>query len=189
MTLVEALVAVSAATVVLVGAFTAYVWATRTFAQSGSRAALQRQGTMVVEELGRRVRSGEGTNALTLGCQGQSNAIQVVTASGAICYYAGGDGELCADRGAGCRNLLAGAFLQRTPLVEPVRLLTQSAPPEPLCPEVVAPGLPCFAVTVNDPAAPTQVNVAFALSDGMHGMSFDVSLTCSGRNCRREPPL
>ena len=56
LSLVELLVAAMLATVVAGGLFSAYVATTRSFGESSAQAALQRQGTLVLEEIGRQVR-------------------------------------------------------------------------------------------------------------------------------------
>ena len=56
LSLVELLVAALLTTVVAGGLFSAYVATTRSFGESSAQAALQRQGTLVLEEIGRQVR-------------------------------------------------------------------------------------------------------------------------------------
>ena len=56
LSLVELLVAAMLTTVVAGGLFSAYVATTRSFGESSAQAALQRQGTLVLEEIGRQVR-------------------------------------------------------------------------------------------------------------------------------------
>ena len=56
LSLVELLVAAVLTTVVAGGLFSAYVATTRSFGESSAQAALQRQGTLVLEEIGRQVR-------------------------------------------------------------------------------------------------------------------------------------
>ena len=56
LSLVELLVAALLTTVVAGGLFSAYIATTRSFGESSAQAALQRQGTLVLEEIGRQVR-------------------------------------------------------------------------------------------------------------------------------------
>ena len=56
LSLVELLVAAMLTTVVAGGLFSAYIATTRSFGESSAQAALQRQGTLVLEEIGRQVR-------------------------------------------------------------------------------------------------------------------------------------
>ena len=200
LSLIELLVAAVLTTVVAAGLFSAYVATTRSFGESSAQAALQRQGTLVLEEIGRQVRGaiepkpGEKPQprpALSVDtCNGNPDSLWVRTAAGDICYYARADGALCEARGIICRNLLAGGL-------KTIALLRQPAVPDPRCP----PGLDlqprpagawCFtmAPVANALDAPmTQVDLAFAIRDddgdldGVNVMAFSISLTCSGRNC------
>jgi prepilin-type N-terminal cleavage/methylation domain-containing protein len=190
--LVELLVASMLGTLVAGGLLSFYVATTRTVVESNAQAALQRQGSLAVEEISRQVRSAVdpgdtgGLPAISLTtCNGVPGSVQVSTPSdGSVCYYADRGGALCEyrDAKAGCRNLLAGGLKR-------IVLLTQTSPADPRCPPTVAPGAPCFAMTPNAAASPTRVDVAFAIRDsdgdldGMNAMTFSTSLTCSGRNC------
>jgi Tfp pilus assembly protein PilE len=195
LSLVELLVAAMLTTVVAGGLFSAYVATTRSFGESSAQAALQRQGTLVLEEIGRQVRGaiepkpGDTPllrSALSVGtCNGNLDSLWVRTAAGDICYYARADGALCEARGITCRNLLAGGL-------KTIALLRQPAVPDPRCPPGVPAGAPCFrmAPMPNTLDAPmTQVDLAFAIRDGdgdldgVNVMAFSISLTCSGRNC------
>ena len=68
LSLVELLVAAVLTTVVAGGLFSAYVATTRSFGESSAQAALQRQGTLVLEEIGRQVRGAIEPNLET--CDG-----------------------------------------------------------------------------------------------------------------------
>jgi type II secretory pathway pseudopilin PulG len=188
LSLVELLVAAVLTTVVAGGLFSAYVATTRSFGESNAQAALQRQGTLVLEEIGRQVRGAiepnppliTGVHALSVEiCNGYPDSLRVRTAAGNICYYARADGALCEYRGITCRNLLAGGL-------KTIALLRQSAPPDKRCPSGLPVGAPCF---VSNLGSPTQVDLAFAIRDddgdldGVNVMAFSISLTCSGRNC------
>jgi len=198
LSLVELLVAAMLTTVVAGGLFSAYVATTRSFGESSAQAALQRQGTLVLEEIGRQVRGAIEPKpedrpplppALSVDtCNGNPDSLRVRTAAGTICYYARADGALCEYRGITCRNLLAGGL-------KTIELWRQPAVPDPRCPPG-PPGVPagglCFrmAPVSNTPGAPmTRVDLAFAIRDsdgdldGMNVMAFSISLTCSGRNC------
>jgi len=205
LSLLELLVAAGLATLVAGALFSAYVATTRSFGESGAQVALQRQGTLVLEEIGRQVRGASGPNPLVIGtCNGVSGSLRVrtVTDKGAeqvVCYYArDNDGALCEVRGTTCRNLLAGGL-------KTIALLRQPPVPDPRCPPgadgnpIPANGL-CFTMVPESSNSPIQVNLAFAIRDwdgplppsrqatandldGVNAMAFSTSLTCSGRNC------
>ena len=207
--LVELLVAAMLATVVAAGLFSAYVATTRSFGESSAQAALQRQGTLVLEEIGRQVRGaierirsrGELPRqprrveralvvsrlpALSVAiCNGNADSLWVRTAAGDICYYARADGALCEYRGVTCRNLLAGGLKTISLLRQP----DLPAPADPRCLPGVLPGALCFRLAPVPLGAPTQVHLSFAIRDddgdldGVNVMAFSISLTCSGRNC------
>jgi len=185
LSLVELLVAAVLTTVVAGGLFSAYVATTRSFGESSAQAALQRQGTLVLEEIGRQVRGAIEPNPLSVEiCNGIPDSVRVRTVAGDMCYYARADGALCEYRGITCRNLLAGGL-------KTIALLQQPALPDPRCPPGVPAGAPCFRMSAapNSLGAPTQVDLAFAIRDsdgdldGVNVMRFSISLTCSGRNC------
>jgi hypothetical protein len=210
LSLVELLVAAVLTTVVAGGLFSAYIATTRSFGESSAQAALQRQGTLVLEEIGRQVRgavepnletcagnadcieralAGRPRHALSVDtCNGNPDSLWVRTAAGTaagdICYYARADGALCEARGGTCRNLLAGGL-------KTIVLLQQPAGPDPRCPSFVPAGAPwCFRMAPVPSLGPmTQVDLAFAIRDsdgdldGVNVMAFSLSLTCSGRNC------
>ena len=197
LSLIELLVAAMLTTVVAGGLFSAYVATTRSFGESSAQAALQRQGTLVLEEIGRQVRGaivpkGESPPprpALSVDtCNGNPDSVWVRTAAGEMCFYARDDGALCEYRGTTCRNLLAGGL-------KTISLLRQPAVPDPRCPldlqgRALPAGAMCFRMApVPDTVAMTQVNLAFAIRDndgdldGVNVMAFSISLTCSGRNC------
>jgi hypothetical protein len=195
LSLVELLVAAMLTTVVAGGLFSAYVATTRSFGESSAQAALQRQGTLVLEEIGRQVRGaiepmpGEKPPprpALSVDtCNGNPDSLWVRTATGEICFYPRDDGALCEYRGTTCRNLLAGGL-------KTIELWRQPAVPDLRCPLGVPAGGLCFrmAPVPNILDVPmTQVDLAFAIRDsdgdldGVNVMAFSISLTCSGRNC------
>ena len=132
--LIELLVAALLTTMVAVGLFSAYLATARSLRDAGMQTALQRQGTLALEDIGRQVQSaGDSkdltTEAFTPGatCNGHANSVQVNTPSGTVCYYATSDGALCEFRGVSCRNLLAGGL-------GTIALLKQSEPPDARCP-------------------------------------------------------
>jgi hypothetical protein len=209
LSLVELIVAAALTTVVAGALFSAYIATTRSFGESSAQAALQRQGTLVLEEIGRQVRgavepnleicdgnadyaecverelAGRPRHALSVAaCNGIPDSLWVRTADADICFYARADGALCEARGATCRNLLAGGL-------KTIVLLRQPAGPDPRCPPGVPAGAPwCFGMAPVLSLGPmTQVDLAFAISDsdgdldGVNVMAFSISLTCSGRNC------
>jgi hypothetical protein len=194
LSLVELLIAAGVATVVLGGFLSFYLATARSIGQSTAQAALQQQGTRVLEDIGRQVRGAVGDDAISfpLACNGVANSVLITTTRGGVCYYAGNDGALCEFRGTGCRNLL-GSGLTR------IVLLTQTAPPHPRCPAGVPAGKPCFIMTPcpdtappGDPCLATardRLHVRFAIRDGdgdpdgTSAVSFATTLTCAGRNC------
>jgi len=195
LSLVEVIVAAMLTTVVAGGLLSAYVATTRSFGESSAQAALQRQGTLVLEEIGRQVRGaiepkpGEKPPprpALSVDtCNGNPDSLWVRTGAGDICFYASADGALCEYRGTTCRNLLAGGL-------KTIELWRQPAVPDLRCPPGVPAGGLCFrmAPVPNILDTPmTQVELAFAIRDsdgdldGVNVMAFSITLTCSGRNC------
>lgn len=190
--LIELLVAALLTTMVAAGLFSAYLATARSLREASAQTALQRQGTLALQDIGRQVQSAGDSKdsedrtieAFTPGatCNGHGNSVQVNTPSGIVCYYATADGALCEFRGVSCRNLLAGGL-------GTIALATQSEPPDPTrCPAGVAPGAPCFSMTRNEPYS-RQVDVWFAIRDndgdfdGSTAMSFRTTLTCRARNC------
>jgi Tfp pilus assembly protein PilV len=201
---IEALVSTLAAGIIFLGLLSAYLATTRTFAQSSSQVALQRQGTLALQEIGQRARSGMAPFVTAVICRGHANSIQVTIPAdanfpnGTVCYYAGSSGELwqaSTTTGAECTattcwDLLTEKLEFRPPGWTGVSLWTQPTPasPDPRCP--VAAG-PCFVMKAaiaspgcqDDTASPTQACVAFTITDGMNVMPFSISLSCVGRNC------
>jgi len=192
LSLLELLIAAGLATVVAGALFSAYVATARSFGESGAQAALQRQGALVLENIGRQVRAAGGKSPLAIGsCNGVAGSLLVSTASGeSLCYYArAADGALCEVRGTACRNLLAGGLKK-------IALLQQPVTPDPRCPvgadgNPMPAGAPCFVLALvgSDAGPPVRVDLAFAIRDddgaldGVNAMAFSISLTCSGRNC------
>jgi prepilin-type N-terminal cleavage/methylation domain-containing protein len=209
LTLIELLVAMLASAVILLGVWFAYVAMARTFAQSSSQAALQRQGTLALAEIGQRVRSGVGVNGAaavkTGSCRGHANSIQVVVPAGTVCYYAGNSGQLWqANSTAGdectdttCWNLLSEKLQSRPPGWTGITLLKQpdtgddDGGGDPRCPlgadgNPLPAGARCFVMNNLDPSgtpSPSQVTVAFTITDGIAVMPFTITLSCSSRNC------
>ena len=205
LSLVELLVTAALTTVVAGALFSAYIATTRSFGESNAQVALQRQGTLALEEIGRQVRgavepnleacegnadcierelAGRLRHALSVDtCNGNPDSLWVRTEAEDICYYARADGALCEARGVTCRNLLAGGL-------KTIVLLQQPAGPGQ-CPSFVPAGAPwCFRMAPVPSLGPmTQVDLAFAIRDsdgdldGVNVMAFSLSVTCSGRNC------
>jgi prepilin-type N-terminal cleavage/methylation domain-containing protein len=149
-TLIELLVALLGSAVVLLGLSSAYVAVAKTLAQSRSQAALQRQGTLALAEIGQRVRSAQDPNPLGIDaitdnatCRGHANSVQVVVPvtpgfpNGTVCYYAGDSGELWQANSTGggectdttCWNLLSEKLQSRPPGWTGISLLVQSGSP------------------------------------------------------------
>jgi len=191
LSLIELLVGALLGTIA-VGAMLSFYSATaRTFGESSAQAALQRQGTLALEEISRKVRGAASVNATI--CSGSASVLVAMPAPGSsVCFYPGANGELCewwdfpsAPAGGNvCRNLLAGGMKK-------IVLLTQPAQLDDRCPAGVQPGQPCFSIapTASSPGDPNQVDLAFAIrdddgdQDGRNITTFRISLTCSGRNC------
>ncbi|MGH7412340.1 MAG: PilW family protein [Candidatus Methylomirabilis sp.] len=162
-TLVELLVTSFLVGVVLLGVSALYVATTRAFDESSSQAALQRQGTLVMEELARQVRS--ATAITTTTCNGHAGSLQVTTAGVTHCYYVGTNGELCQYSASTCRNLLAGSLRPRVPGSQAQLTANPTS----------------FTAT---PVGTNRADIDFRISDGMNAsMEFKVSLTCVGRTC------
>lgn len=161
--LVELLVTVLLTGVVVLGLGSLYIATTRAFGESNSQAALQRQGTLVLEELGRRVRS--ATAVTTTTCNTHAISLNATASGGGShCYYVGSNGELCQYDGTTCRNLLTGSLRPHVPGSQAVLTAT--------------------SITANIPVT-NQANVAFTITDGLNNsMTFNTSLTCIGRGCQ-----
>jgi hypothetical protein len=189
LSVVELLIAAAAGTVILASLLSFSLATARSVAQSSAQAALQRQGSLALEQIGLTVRSAVPNGISLVTCNGVANSVQVVMPDprgGAwpdvtACYYARDDGALCEFRDGRCRNLLTGGL-------DRVVLVRQGALPDPRFP-TVPPGAPCFTMSPNLANPQSQVDVAFAIRDddgdfdGVNAMSFAISLTCSGRNC------
>jgi hypothetical protein len=180
--LVELLIAATIGTAVLASLLSFYLATARSLDQSSAQAALQRQGSLALDEIARQVRSAVGPNAISLAtCDGVANSVRILSPDADVCYYARQDGALCEFRNGQCRDLLAGGL-------DRVVLLVQSDPADPRCPPVAA-AARCFAMAPNAAHPQSQVDVAFAIrhdpgdAGGIDAMAFAISLTCSGRNC------
>ena len=184
-TLIEVLATTLAAGIIFLGFSFVYESTSRTLADSNSQAALQRQATLALQEVGQRVRGGA---AITTGdCRGVAGSLQVDT----VCYYAGSSGQFwqaTTDTGAACTattcwNLLSEKLQPRPPGWTSVSLWIQPTPADPRCPADVPPGGFCFVMAPDPPGSTTQVKLAFAVTDGINVMPFRISLSCKGRNC------
>jgi hypothetical protein len=198
-TMLEALLSTIGAGIIFLGLLSAYLATTRTFAESSSQAALQRQGTMALQEIGHRVRSGMPPNAVKdqITCRGHPNSVEVAIPTdanfpnGTVCYYAGSSGQIwqastttgaeCTD--TTCWNLLAEKLQFSPPGWTGISLWTQPATADARCPAGVAAGTPCFVMAPDPPGSTTQATVAFTITDGINVMPFSISLSCTRRNC------
>jgi len=191
-TLIELLVTSFLSGLILLGLGSLYFVTTKTYGASVSQTSLQRQGTLALQEIGQRIRSGVGPAAVTtVTCNGQANSVSVNTADGTFCFYAGvsgtGDaGKLCeylVNAPGGCRNLLYGAI---QPGATPLALSVQSATPDPTCPQDIAAGAACFkASVVPDTSDASTAEFKFSITDGLNVMAFGATFSCKGRdpNC------
>jgi prepilin-type N-terminal cleavage/methylation domain-containing protein len=201
-TLVELLVAAVVGAVVLLGLFSVYRATTTSFNQSSSRAFLQRQGTLALQNIARQVQqSCPSSNPLCAqvgtcpaGALVVTVTVGVPTQIGTYCYYAAanlvGDTTLMEKlnpkSGASpiTRDLLwpyrfnpagvASGLIRQTGK-KGVFLLSQTSPVDSRCPTGVTTGQPCLKLVA--PAGPTATaDISFAITDGLDGMSFTVSL-------------
>ena len=189
LSLIELLVGSALATVVAAALFGAYLATTRSLGESSAQAALQRQGSLALDEIARQVRGATGAVISTTVCNGHPNTMIVRTIAdnpaiaADVCYYGEPSGRLCEVRNqpGPCRDLLAGGLTR-------IVLLTQTTPPDPRCLPSVPAGAPCFSVT-RHPTRQGQVDVDFAVRDdngdldGRNVMRFAMSVACTGRNC------
>ena len=199
-TLAELLVAAVIGAVVLLGVFSLYRATTTSFNQSTSRAFLQRQGTLALQEIARQVqRSCPTSNPLcaqvgTCPAGALVVTVGVPTQIGTYCYYAAanlvGDTTLMEQfnpKSGGSAitqdllwpyrfNATGGASgLIRQTGKKGVYLLPQTSPADPRCPTGVTTGQPCLNLVA--PAGPTATaDVSFAITDGLDIMSFTASL-------------
>lgn len=202
-TLVELMVASAIGVIVLLGSMSMYLATTRAFAQSSSQVVLQRQGTLAVQQIAQQLRRAStlGTACAPAGTTGRSLLVTInntVPASladaGTYCYYAGSGtngaaaGALCerftpvGGVAGSCRDLLAGpqAALVRQTGQTGISLVRQPTPADPGCPrhsDAPATAIPggqyCLAVTL---AAADTADAGFAITDGLNGMTFNISL-------------
>lgn len=198
-TLVELLVASAAAGILALGLASVYLLTTVSMVDADAQAALQSQGTLVLNEIAQRVQSATNLSSATA-CGGQAaTSVQLTGPDPAnpggtttYCYYAGSNGELyqCKGSSTTCWNLLAGSL-------KTVKLLQQTAPPDPLCPGAIAAGdyclqMPCIG-TCTPAVSGTRVDVVFSIFDryfvdranfpDRYKVSFSTTLTCVGRGC------
>ncbi len=111
LSIVELLVAAMAGTLVVGGLLSFYLATTRSFGESSTQAALQRQGSLALEEIARQVRNAVEPNAIAkVTCNGVADSVQVTTPpkdaranelpakepppNDVVCYYATAD-ALC----------------------------------------------------------------------------------------------
>lgn len=157
---------------------------------SGSQTFLQRQGRLIMEDLGREIRQASSLHIVNAGSppgtcmdaitdmRAGTDALMVSNSGGTYCFYLSANSRLvrCAFAGGGC----ASAKLPEGSLVLPatagwtVRLLT---------PCELA-GSTCSAEGCADPSgscgAAPAVRISFSLSDGQDGaMPFVITLAAS----------
>jgi len=112
LTLLELLLALAIGGIVVLGASGFYLSTVRFTDESNSQAFLQRQGTLVVDELARQIRP---ATALVRGtCNADANSLSVTNSSGVYCFYKAGN-RLLEDRpGGGTADLLSGSPVSLT---------------------------------------------------------------------------
>src|SRR5262245_61985182 len=110
-TLLETLIALVVGSVVLLGASSLYVAASRASRQDSAQTFLQRQGVLILEEMAQQIRP---ATALATDCNG-ANSLQVINASGTFCFYQPDSTHLNEVRpGGGTANLLTGSLVPLT---------------------------------------------------------------------------
>ena len=168
-TLIEFLVAIAVGVVVLLGIGGFFLSTLRLSAQSSSQTFLQRQGTMIIDEMARQIRFANGVckdpDPSKTACPGTcpANPSLKVTQPGApgtgfYCFYLSGD-----------------QLVERTPTGGDVNLLAGS--PVPL--KLTSGSLTfCFNPPACGAATGDKVDISFQLSDGtgVEPMRFGVSL-------------
>ena len=188
-TLIELLVAAAIGVIVLLGLGTFYVSTIRFVRDSTAEAFLDRQGTLIMEELGRQIRPASAlsiVNASTspgtcldaiANLAPGSNGLTVDNGT-VLCFYRTNAGQLirCQFTGGTCNsfNLLSGSLVPLTATAFDVSLITPCQ----------AAGWTCAGGVCANPSSSCGVTpaaaISFTLSDGANApRSFRVDLTTS----------
>jgi prepilin-type N-terminal cleavage/methylation domain-containing protein len=153
-TILELLIAMAIGSFMMVGVSGFYFSALRFNAEGNAQTYLQRQGTLVLDELARQVRPATGLAIAT--CNGNTKSLQVTNTLGTFCFRKNGlqlleDVALLAG-GVGSRDLLSGS---------PSPLIVTSFCP---CLTIVCDPDPVACVNTGLPVL-TPVTVTFQLQD------------------------
>jgi len=116
-TLLEVLVAAAALSIVLLGASSLFVAAVRFEQENSAEIFLQRQATMIKDEMARQIQEGSLASLAVPCAGGVANSLQVTNARGTYCFHRANDATGAATRfvedrpdgGGGTWDLLSGA--------------------------------------------------------------------------------
>ena len=113
-TLVELVIAVLLTSIVLLGLGQFYISTARYGAENDAQAFLQRQATIIIDEMTRQIRP--AIDLQVNACNGVGYALQATQKDGSVyCFYVDGGGQLLEDRPSGGRwNLLSGSPVSLT---------------------------------------------------------------------------
>lgn len=109
-TLVELVTASAVAGIVFVGLATFYLWTDRAIAENDAQAALQRQGTLIIDEMTRQIQLARILSRGT--CNSDPNSIGATNQAGTVCFCLSGN-QLKAVRNLGEVNLATQGVLAR----------------------------------------------------------------------------
>lgn len=195
--LVELAVSVLVAAIIFLALGFMYLMTTRSFVDANSQAALQRQGTLAMDEIARRVRSavssppavqypvtniGSGKTVTACNNVAVGQSVSLNTPDGTICYYGLSSGQLCEYLGSGCRNVLSGA-------TRSIFLMTQTNPADQRCPTGVIEGHPCLVLTAGPGDGGQSATISFTIMDAPQSrlrlanvMTFSSTVSCAARS-------
>jgi Tfp pilus assembly protein PilW len=197
-TIIEALVASVVVAFAGLALTSFYLAMVNSFAWAQSETVLQRQGSLVLDVIGRQSRraSSVAAGCAPAGSVGDSLQVTVsapLSGAGTYCYYAGTGangavaGALCerftpaAGAAGSCRDLLDGqGGLARRALQSRLTLLHQTNPVDPTCPRRSAPGQPLgvplaateYCLVLASSPSVNGVEVGFTIGDGMASRQF-----------------
>ena len=113
-TLLESIIAMVIGSVVLLGIGSFYVATARFSRQDNAQISLQRQGTLIIEEIARQIRPATDLGPRPGLCRGDdTNYLKATNSLGDFCFYMNGN-VLDEDRGGGTENLLRGSLVPLT---------------------------------------------------------------------------
>jgi hypothetical protein len=189
-TLIEVIVAAALGAVILGGGGIYYLTTLRVLDDSRSQAFLQRQGTVIMEELGREIRTATSLaivnadnpatcwDAIREDIREGTDALNVSNPDGTYCFYLNGRDQIIRCKFDGdcvSARLLDGSLAVLTASAWMVRLLTPCEAKGGTCDLGVCSPNPTSSCSIS-PAA----RIAFSLSDGRNpALSFGATLTTS----------